>query len=346
MSLIVRAALGSAMWLWVSCQAQAADNGELHFRVQHRPAGGVSLSVNNKVVELDAATVAQIMSIRFTVECWVEPGCQAQRAEPFEGTRRILPSAELAQTLSNLGEQILVPFAQEIDRATVLNIEIPPELVKFSIDALQLGGEPLYIRKPIVYTIGQPAAAVKPAPRLTASATGVLISDRTSDPERAVFRVREFFSRSIMVEADEVDGIELQRHAPVDFAVISLHGRAGYDEADVMALPSQQELSPELIGSLRPRLVYLDSCNLGLSLRYLRALQLAGARYVLAPILSNEAGNSSTRTIEAFFRELALGNDPIVALHSAKRQLYAHYISEDPRAVLWRAFPFRIYELH
>jgi hypothetical protein len=344
MRIVVRAILGWAILLWVSYQARAADNGELHFRVHHRPAGGVSLSVNTKRVELDAATVEEIMSVRFTVECWVEPGCHAQRAEPFEGARRTLAGAELAQTLSQLGEQILVPFAEEIDRATVLNIEIPPDLVKFSIDALPLGGEPLYIRKPLVYTLGHPAA--KPALALAPSATGILISDRTSDPERAVFRVREFFSRSVPVEADDVDGIKLQRHSPVDFAVISLHGRIGYNEADVMVLPSKAELSPELIGSLRPRLVYLDSCNLGLSLRYLKALQIAGVRYVLAPILSNEAGNSSTRTIEAFFRELSLGKDPIAALHSAKRQLYAHYNSEDPRAVLWRAFPFRIYQLH
>ena len=344
MRLVVPAILGSAIGFWLSYQAQAADTGELHFRVQHRGAGGVSLSTNDKVVDLDAATVAQIMSVRFSVECWVEPECQAQRVEPFEGARKTLTSAELAQTLGKLGEQILVPFALEIDRATVLNIEVPPDLVKFSIDALQLGGEPLYIRKPIVYTIGHPAA--KPALPLAPSATGILISDRTSDPERAVFRVREFFSRSVLVEADDVDGLKLQRHSPVDFVVISLHGRVGYNEADVMALPSKEELAPEFIGSLRPRLVYLDSCNLGLSLRYLRALQIAGVRYVLAPILSNEAGNSSTRTIEAFFRELALGNDPIAALHSAKRQLYTHYRSDDPRALLWRAFPFRIYQLH
>jgi hypothetical protein len=343
-SVIVRAILGSAIWVWVSSQAQATYDGELHIRVHHRPAGGLSLTANNKMVELEAATVAQIMRVRFTVECWVEPECRTQRAEPFEGSRGTLSSAELAQTLSELGEQILVPFAEEIDGATVLNIEIPPDLIKFSIDALQLGGEPLYIRKPLVYTLGQ--TATKPALALAPSASGILISDRTSDPERAVFRVREFFARSVLVEADEVDGIKLQRYSPVDFAVISVHGRVGYNEADVMALPSKEELSPELIGSLRPRLVYLDSCNLGLSLRYLRALQIAGVRYVLAPILSNEAGNSSTRTIEAFFRELSLGNDPIAALHSAKRQLYAHYKSDDLRAVLWRAFPFRIYELH
>ncbi len=75
-------------------------------------------------------------------------------------------------------------------------------------------------------------------------------------------------------------------------------------------------------------------------------LQASGTTYAVAPILSNEAGDSSTGTIEIFFSELAKGIDPVKALFSARSALYERYALDDIQTALWRSFPFRVYRLN
>jgi hypothetical protein len=81
-------------------------------------------------------------------------------------------------------------------------------------------------------------------------------------------------------------------------------------------------------------------------MHYLAAMRASGVKYFLAPMMSNEAGNSSTLTIKAFFRELAAGVDPVEALYRARRELHAAFETEALRVLLWKAFPFRVYALN
>jgi hypothetical protein len=52
-----------------------------------------------------------------------------------------------------------------------------------------------------------------------------------------------------------------------------------------MQLAQGGELTPAFVVALKPRIVYFDSCNLGLSVAFLDALQRSGTAYLLAPIL-------------------------------------------------------------
>jgi len=74
-------------------------------------------------------------------------------------------------------------------------------------------------------------------------------------------------------------------------------------------------------------------------------LAFAGTSYFLAPILSNEAGNSSTRTIRLFFKNLAETGSPAESLYLTRRQLYQEFQKDPPAKRLWRAYPFRLYRL-
>ena len=78
--------------------------------------------------------------------------------------------------------------------------------------------------------------------------------------------------------------------------------------------------------------------------RYINEFKKAGVKYVLGPIISNEAGESSTLTMRTFFREIHAGR--VTALHRARSRGYRAYGTDDVMTQLWRAFPFRIYALN
>ena len=68
--------------------------------------------------------------------------------------------------------------------------------------------------------------------------------------------------------------------------------------------------------------------------------------YYHAPIIKNEAGESSTQTMRLFFQHLLSGQTPEQAMFLKRRVLWRLYASNDLRQRLWRAFPFRVYRLH
>ena len=250
-------------WTWlvlVSCcasqSAHAEQGKELHIQVLDRAAGGLAFVAGAKKIEVDAETAAQLAAIRFTVECAVDKDCSDQKVEAIEGGRKVLDNTALKRVLSEAGEKILAPFTEEIRRATRLRIQVPANLVKVAIDALQFDGQPLYVRKPIVYTIGRDLTPSKIT--LSKSSVGLLVSDRSTDPQRAVFAVADLFKSSQRLDAEGLDRAKLQKHPQIDFAVISAHGRAGYSEDDFIQLPNQEVLSPDLIARLRPQLVYFE----------------------------------------------------------------------------------------
>jgi hypothetical protein len=103
---------------------------------------------------------------------------------------------------------------------------------------------------------------------------------------------------------------------------------------------------PEDLGALRPRLVYLDACRLGVSRPFLTRFRAMGTEYYVAPIIRNEAGESSTRTMTGFFEHLLAGTVPEVALFLTRQALWHRYRRCDVRTRWWRSFAFRVYRLN
>lgn len=348
-------AASAVLWLAVICgsaaaSAQSEPVRELRLQILDRaePGGGLVVIAGEgaraKRVEVDHITAARLAGVRFSVECAADGECHDQRREPIEGDRQVLGGEALQQVLEEVGKAILSPFADEIRGATRLRIQVQAHLVKIAIDALEFDGAPLYVQKPIMYTIDRDIAPS--AMTIDATSVGLLISDRTADPQRAVYDVADLFPKSVALDAGDFDGAGLDPSARFDFVVISAHGRAGYEDSDLIALPGRRILPPDEVARLRPQLVYFDSCNLGVSLRYLQELQRAGVKFVLAPIVSNEAGESSTLTMRTFFQEIAAGRDPVTALYVTRRRAYELYGRHDVMDQLWRAFPFRVYALN
>jgi hypothetical protein len=331
--------------------ATAAGSDDLVLRIE-RAGSGFILSATtggtSEQVSVDASTGSRLMSVRFSLECMVfaktGDDCNVENPGLLESERALFADEQLSAILVEDGARLLNAFAPAIRAATQIRIEIPADLVKLPIDALYLDGQPLFLHKPIIYSIDRDRAPS--AWTIRRSSRGLLISDPSTDPQRAVFSVAELFPLSARLNAKDVDPSTLVAHAPIEFLVISAHGSVGYGTEDHMELPNNVVLSPRSITNLRPHLVYLDSCNLGISMIYLEALRESGVQYFLAPMMSNEAGYSSTLTIKSFFSELAAGASPAEALYRTRRELYSAYEKDPFHDRLWRAFPFRVYSLN
>jgi len=115
---------------------------------------------------------------------------------------------------------------------------------------------------------------------------------------------------------------------------------------DYMKLGNER-LQPEHLLRFSPEMVYLDSCDLGASAGFIEGLREVGTRYYVAPLLSNEAGISSTRTIKYFFERLKAGDTPARAMFFTRKKLRDVFGEKEGYAkLLFRAFPFRVYVLN
>ena len=66
----------------------------------------------------------------------------------------------------------------------------------------------------------------------------------------------------------------------------------------------------------------------------------------MAPLISNEAGHSSTLTLRYFFNDLNKGVTPMDALFQTRRQLYKEFEGRVNRTEqIYYAYPFRLYLL-
>jgi hypothetical protein len=279
-----------------------------------------------------------------SIECSVNVDCRQQSRALYGEEIEPLRADELQRVLKQEGDKLFGPFSGEIRAARRIRFQVAPALLGVPFDALIFDGKPLFVQKPILYSFGPDVGFPATVPKR--SWAGLLASDQTADPQRAVFSISNVFLNSKKLDIAEVHPTELSEAHKLDFVAISAHGHVRPDDDDYIELKQGEKLTPSVIGALKPALVYFDSCNLGVSVHFLEALKQSGITYVLAPILSNEAGNSSTETIDAVFHELGRGANPVAALFRARKKLYEHYHEQKLELLLWKAFPFRVYALN
>lgn len=245
----------------------------------------------------------------------------------------------LDPVLEELGQAVLGPLDARIATASEIVIRVRSDRLLEPIDLLHWRGKPLWLQKPVVYELARhPVEARSWEPTLT---TALLISDPTADPENAVGAVKGQWT-STYFKSKKIRPKKLRNADPVDVLLVSAHGTAT-DEDENVEIGDGEEAYGEDFATVKPRLAYFDSCSMGSSPAFLKAFRKAGTEYYLAPIVSNEAGGSSTHTIRAFFAALSKGRTPVEALFDARRSLSKRYAGPD---LLYKAFVFRIYRLN
>jgi hypothetical protein len=245
--------------------------------------------------------------------------------------------------LVSFGAQLFDPLAEMMGEATEVQFVLAgEELLGFPFDLLHLGDRPLFLQMPVVYSFDE---IEKQPCTFESFARSLLVSDVTADPERAVETVREMLPRPTYLDIADADPAAFLGLAPLDLLLVSAHGDVAPGRTDSMRC-GKGRLQPKHLEGLSPRLVYFDSCNLGVSFDFIEVFLGQGVQFYAAPIFSNEAGNSSTKTMVLFFEALRRYDDPAHALFLTRCQLHEHFAGEEsPLVRLFRSFPFRVYRL-
>jgi hypothetical protein len=259
------------------------------------------------------------------------------------------------KAVQRLSEEIIEPLLLLIDKTEIVEILVSKGTISYCIDVLMYRGAPLYARKKLIYRIDKSSAIEQDRTEATETVTtlgevdrfrGLIVRDPTSDPDNACGDVRRMFPESQYFESEVFDREDFNRRGPFDFILLSCHGEISEGSENHIKIGTEK-LTPEILRNVPHQLLYLDSCRLGISLPFLRASTLAGSRFALAPVISNEAGNSSTETMRMFFSELLISGSPIEALAMTRKTLFERYSEEHSTVrAIWHSFPFRLYLLN
>ena len=299
----------------------------------------VSIAIRGETVRLIAHSVNGVKSVGpIDATSLLEKSAQLCALLETESCRE----PQLRTVVRELSTSLLDPIESAIDGCSDLVVNLPRGPLGIPLDLLTYRRSPLFLKRPVSYRIGKTGAEPSSC-ELPLSA--FILSDRTADPERACLAIAALLGRVTYQDDREatLDFLHLQTRK--DVIVFSLHGRVGGKEPDHMQMSTGKVLPDDLNG-LQPRLVYLDSCRLGVSRTFLNRFRAMGTKYYVAPIISNEAGESSTRTMTLFFKHLIAGKPPEVALFLTRKELWHLYRECDARSRWWRSFAFRVYRLN
>jgi len=251
--------------------------------------------------------------------------------------------ADINPVLEEFGALIFTPIADLVDSSTEIQFVIPARFLTFPLDLLHFKGLPLFLQKPVTYSFEKIGPGEFPlSPRQTA----LIIEDRSINPEKCCQILKDALPLSGYYNMEVMSLSKLSALRAADILLISAHGWVQFANIDFMGM-GKERLQPERLSHLSPGLVYLDSCQLGVSAQFIQSFRDRGTQFYVAPILSNEAGNSSTKTIAFFFERLKAGDTPSKALFYARKKLYEFYGEKEGfNKLLFRAYPFRVYALN
>jgi hypothetical protein len=251
--------------------------------------------------------------------------------------------ADINPVLEEFGALIFTPIAGLVDSSTEIQFVIPGRFLTFPLDLLHYKGRPLFLQKPVTYSFEKIGPGEFPlSPRQTA----LIIEDRSINPEKCCQILKDALPLSGYYNMEEMSLSKLSAIRAADILLISAHGWVQFANIDFMGM-GKERLQPERLSHISPGLVYLDSCQLGVSAQFIQSFRDRGTQFYVAPILSNEAGNSSTKTIAFFFERLKAGDTPSKALFYARKKLYEFYGEKEGfNKLLFRAYPFRVYALN
>lgn len=257
------------------------------------------------------------------------------------------PAQALAGHVRALSEALIEPFAAHFRAATAVRVVLSEELAQCAFDLLELDEKPLFLMVPVSYVLDDEVTEYDEPTRLR---TGLILADLTADPEKACEAVHQKLPQTEYFEMDEDSYARVESLDACDLLLVSGHGSLEEDGSGELALWDEDDescITSDEISELETTLVYFDSCQMGVNWDFIGTFYEEGsARYYVAPIISNDAGDSSTRTMSWFFSGVMQHGDVPRALFDARAKLFAHYRREglSPIAVLNKAFAFRVYE--
>ncbi len=250
--------------------------------------------------------------------------------------------SELQKTVKELSKLLIQPIEEKVHESKKIRMMIDYELVRCAFDLLEAKGTPIYLRSEVSYMMDD--GEVEDEPELELESI-LSISDVTADPDRACKDASEMFSENEYFDVKEAK-ISSVKEAEVDVLLISAHGDLDEKNSGEIDINGKALTSDEL-EEIDTTLVYFDSCQQGSNIDFIEAFHEEGtASYYMAPITSNDAGDSSTYTMKWFFEELKKTGNPVRSLFHTKKKLVELYKKKGLGniKIINKSFIFRIYE--
>ncbi|MCB1175588.1 MAG: hypothetical protein KDK39_18580, partial [Leptospiraceae bacterium] len=227
-----------------------------------------------------------------------------------------------------------------------IRIHLPLELLRWNCDWLPSRGQALALQRPISYVLEGVQDLSDQFVSIECD-TALVVADVSADPERAAEAAHQTFANSVYRDMPDTDLQEIcELAADVDILLMSVHGDLDADGSGNLEI-NDEEFDADTLAELEAGLIYFDSCQMGINQDFLESLlDEQNCWYYTAPVISNDAGDSSTRTIHWFFENLQQSGDPVASLFQTKKKLFAYYSERRLNLVklLNKVLPFRLYE--
>lgn len=251
---------------------------------------------------------------------------------------------KLKDSIEFLSKKIIEPFANDLKKYDHICFVIDYDLVKASLDLLELDGKSLFLTHAIHYVMEEGTPEGKPEVEM---GSALVVCDLTCDPEKAGEKVQELFEEAeyFLMQDTSVPEI-LKKSEDLNVLIVSAHGDIEEETSGSVGINSEY-ISSDEIDKVQTDLIYFDSCQQGINTDFLEVFQEeCNTTYYTAPIISNDAGDSSTKTMTWFFEDLKKTKNPVISLWETRKKLYKTYKDKGLPLVtiLNKSFPFRLYE--
>lgn len=249
------------------------------------------------------------------------------------------------KTVDALSEATVKPFEGQLARSHRIAVEMDSSLLNFPVEFLQLRHQAIALLCPIVFTVA--GFANKAGPDKLMLHKGFILRDPTSDPENACATTFQQYPASTFRSTYRVKPEDFRFRPDVDFLLMSAHGFADSITLRGCVFAKDSPVRPAIFRGNRLKLAYVDGCQQGINWSYIKAASQADhTAFYLGPIVSNDSGESSTKTINWFFSYLQQTHNPIVALWKTRQKLYRRYQKGwGALDVVNKSFIFRIYKI-
>jgi hypothetical protein len=247
-------------------------------------------------------------------------------------------------TIDTLSYQLVRPFAAAISSCSSMVIQADSNLLNFPVEWLEINKVPLAIFRPMVFTFTPLPNPLNDSLRLS---KGFIIRDITSDPENACGTTLRRFPESYFKMVTKIKSTELIKQPGNDFILISAHGSVDTPLLRGDVAVGRHTVQPSFLQWSNPPLIYIDACQQGINFAYINALaQTAAVNFYTGPIISNDSGESSTKTINWFFSFLQKEYNPVIAMWKTRQKLYRYYKNKWRKMdVINKSFIFRMYRV-
>ncbi len=252
---------------------------------------------------------------------------------------------EFQRSIQILSERLITPFAEQVRKCSLVRFVVYEDLIRCAFDLLSFENAPLFLQRRVCYQVAEGVGEDAPHIEL---GSALLIADLTADPEEACRQVAELIPEADYTKMQDADLAMIRAAADqVDALVVSAHGEIDEENSGGVYI-NDETIGPKLIGKLEAWIVYFDACQQGANIDYIQTFQdESDIQFYLAPIISNDAGDSSTLTMLWFFEAVLKHGNPILALYETRKRLFEFYTIKKKLSLITslnKAFAFRLYE--